>query len=160
VTDELYSIACHEAGHAVAAYVRGGSVDSMTIKPDGDHLGLTVTTLENASDRSFAIYAGLWAETRLVWPLPTLEGECYGRTFEDCIELARLTNPYGDGELYVQSLAFEEYEGGLFVRDAREWTWNEELENYWPAIKAVADILLRDSTATHADIKSAVEGSV
>jgi ATP-dependent Zn protease len=40
--DDRYLTACHEAGHAVAALMRGGGeVTSISIEPTADHLGIT-----------------------------------------------------------------------------------------------------------------------
>mgnify|MGYP000415666053 FL=1 len=88
-----------------------------------------------------------------------LEGEHYGRSFEDCIELAWRRNPYGDGELYAEQLRIEESEGGLFVREAREREWNDELERLWPAIQLIAALLISEETVTHADISAAFRGA-
>jgi ATP-dependent Zn protease len=42
--DDRYLTACHEAGHAVAALMRGGGeVTSISIEPTADHLGITHT---------------------------------------------------------------------------------------------------------------------
>ena len=78
-TDERYITACHEAGHAVAALMRGGGeITSITIEPTADYLGYTWTRIK-PFDRAFIIYAGPWAEARAQWTEPTFDGTGRGR---------------------------------------------------------------------------------
>ena len=71
-TDERYITACREAGHAVAALMRGGGeITSITIEPTADYLGYTWTRIK-PFDRAFIIYAGPWAEARAHGPIRRL----------------------------------------------------------------------------------------
>jgi hypothetical protein len=161
---KLYINACHEAGHAIAALMRGGEIDSVSIEPTDETLGLTRITV-NEMYGSFVIYAGVWAEARSQWPLPTLDGVNDGKLFEDYVERAWMTNLHGqggvgDGELYIWALAEEEDNGLLFDREGREIIWGrEDLESHWPAIQAVAEMLVRDRTVTGEAVKQVLKNT-
>ncbi len=100
---QRHSIAHHEAGHAVAALMRGsGELLSITIEPTDDYLGRT-SHLGNpwGDDDMFVTFAGPWAEARARWPLPSLVGEDGdGRVFDDYLADAWLAAEDGDQDVY------------------------------------------------------------
>jgi hypothetical protein len=160
VTDNLDddANACHEAGHAVAALIRSCELGSVTIEPTDHTLGLTLVTPRTATDRSFVIFAGPWADARSQWPLPTLDGEHYGKTFEESLKRAFWREFHGDGHLYMEALGVEDDQGVIFDREGREWFWSrDDLEPYWPVIQAVAEILIRDRTVTGEAVRHVYE---
>lgn len=99
MVEERLLTAHHEAGHAVAALMRGdGELRSITIEPTAAYLGHTGYR-GKPCDAAFVTYAGPWAEARAQWPLPTLEGEDDdGLAFEDYVSGAFPLNADGDGE--------------------------------------------------------------
>jgi hypothetical protein len=145
----------HEAGHAVAALMRGaGELLSITIKASGDAAGRTVTR-HKVFDAAFVTFAGPWAEARAQWPLPTLDGEDdMGCAFGDYLTTAWWANVDGDGDTYEDNLAAEvAMYGGQWpaIMDPRkrEEGWAIELEDSWPVIQAIADLLLRGECVDH-----------
>lgn len=65
--DDIYSVYCHEAGHAVAALSQGRPISEMYLHPEE---GFTSHGLEDGSkyednDRLFVVYAGPWAQARV-----------------------------------------------------------------------------------------------
>ncbi len=155
-TDERYITACHEAGHAVAALMRGGGeITSITIEPTADYLGYTWTRIK-PFDRAFIIYAGPWAEARAQWTDPTFDGcDGDGCLFEDLVTAAFLRNYDGDATEYKQALDYDPAEiarrAGVFDELARrsgqeipdrEEMWSRQLECAWPVIQQLAVRLL------------------
>ena len=69
--------AYNEAGHAVAAMMRGGTFVSITIEPDGDRDGCTSVEVDTY-DMAFVAFAGVWAEARAHWAKP-LDGKATAR---------------------------------------------------------------------------------
>lgn len=143
----LLSTAVHEAGHAIAVGLRGGTVDSITLRPGQVSYRLPrqrkrffingVRTDEPITDRlpepyGFVAYAGCWASVRSRKPLGT-------NGFTDLV-LAALTNNPTDFETYSRTAPLVHWLEG----------WNQELENVWPDIKALAQRLY----AAHAQSQS------
>jgi excisionase family DNA binding protein len=154
----VYLVAHHEAGHAVAAVMRGGGeLVSITIEPTDEYAGHTQTRLKPWSDdAAFVTYAGPWAEARFQWPLPTLHGDDDdGCTFEDYIIAAFLNNIDGDGKQYRDDLDRERQGYGkhydrLVNVARREQFWStRELEGVWPVMQSVAALLLAGDTVDH-----------
>lgn len=66
--DQRVITAHHEAGHAVAAEMRGdGEVRALAIEPTDQYLGKTWFRAKPA-DLAFVTFAGPWAEARCRWP--------------------------------------------------------------------------------------------
>ncbi len=142
--DGFLLTACHEAGHAIAVQMRGGTVTSITIDP-----GLTTYKMPHhrvirfrngemvknpqppdrmTADDGFIAYAGSWAETRCRWPMPTLDTrDEHGRTFSE----------YVAAILQMNTRDFATYQEAAKPPDA-EQLWTAELEQQWPRIKLAA----------------------
>jgi hypothetical protein len=148
-TCQRYLTACHEAGHAVAALMRGeGDVVSITIEPTPDYLGYTHYRAKPC-DWGFITYAGPWAEARAHWLMPDLDGEDdEGCIFADYLVGAWMYNNDGDGAAYRAAEDAEIAMLGEFgdqfaqLEGAREQVWWRELEDRWPVIQQVAGLLM------------------
>lgn len=147
--DERLLTAHHEAGHAVAALMRGGGqLRSITIEPTTTYLGHTGYR-GKPCDTAFVTYAGPWAEARAQWVRPTLDDEDDdGCTFEDYVSVAFLSNADGDGEDYRRAQEAEAAQLGEFgqqfldLTGVRQEMWSGELEQSWPLIQQVAAIAM------------------
>lgn len=142
--------AYHEAGHTIAALVRGGgSVKSVTIEPTARHSGLTWVNVKSC-DSAFVTFGGMWAEAEYCW-----------RT-DDAGEFT--FNDYLVGVLVMQPLDRSDYERamqerpGIVDRTATENSWGEELRQYWTQIEQVAVLLLRLTTVY--DVRIYDDGSI
>lgn len=164
--EELRRItAHHEAGHAVATYVSGGTVHAISIAPDAEYLGQTLASPSSATGAAFAIHAGPWAEARSRWKLSSfdLDDPYQGKLFEDMVFHAWTLNAHGngapsDGDFWVMATDREEVEGVVVVdHEYRRHQWNRELENYWEATKEVATLLLRGDTIGQHEVSAIVE---
>jgi hypothetical protein len=162
MTDQRYLTAHHEAGHGVAAVMRGaGELRSITIEPTTEYEGYTGFR-SKPCDRAFVTYAGPWAEARAQWPLRGLVGEDDdGCTFGDYLTAAWRQNQHGDLADYER---FRETDAALLGHDAdlnlidiTEEIWSAELEREWPVIKQVAGWLLSGLAVSDKDVRSASE---
>lgn len=147
-TFDLRTLAAHhEAGHAVAAVMRGGSrLKSVTIDETVHGDGLTVHT-SAPWDRSFIAWAGPWAEARLRWgdrPLDAEDDDC--QTFDD----------YVLGQLVTHRSDAEQVRGGNASMATID-VWFMEMEHVRVAVAEVAAALLLGSTVTHDDVETLVE---
>lgn len=169
-----YLTACHEAGHAVAAMMRGGGTfTSVTIEPTSEYHGRT-TWSGKRWDVDFITFAGPWAQARADWGKPTLNGwDDSGCEFDDYVLGALMDNPddtemmYCDevqkacdaavDEMYRQNPdalrhsreAAEHIRQGGTIRTFRERFWSRvELERAWPVIREVAQMLLDGAIVT------------
>jgi hypothetical protein len=170
----LHTTAHHEAGHAVAALMRGGGeCHGITLEPTGTHWGMTRTrTKMFVDDAAFSTYAGPWADARAQWPagLPIDEHDDDGgywfhervtETFED----------NGDDDLENYEPAWENDPVQQAIRSGKltlpegcppmtqEWyeaKWSRELEDVWPVIQALATRLLDVRTMTGDEVTKLV----
>ncbi|MEY8015270.1 hypothetical protein [Mycobacterium servetii] len=162
VPPERELTAYHEAGHAVAAAMRGGGeLRSITIEPSAAYLGHTGFRCKPC-DTAFVTYAGPWAEARVQWPLPSLDGEDEdGASFEDYVAAAFLRNAGGDGEDYRHACeADQALLGERFAElvATREQFWGfRELDEHWPAVQAVAQLLIAGAAPTDAAVRALVD---
>jgi hypothetical protein len=146
--------AYHEAGHAVAAVMRGGGeLLAITIEGTDDYAGKTWTRAK-VFDAAFLSFAGPWAEARAQWPMRTLDGKDRdGCVFGDYLTAAWLHNCDGDGERYEEHLAAEAEMYGDHVAQVcgpqREDGWTSELAQHWSVIRAVAKLLVAGKTLDH-----------
>jgi hypothetical protein len=145
-------VAHHEAAHAVAAVLRGGEVLHVVVGDPTD-AGLVDVERElmgRARHRSapwdvpLVAFAGPWAE----WRIRTETGDAEDLDLYewlDCDEFNNGGDPLGD-------YALMGYDTDEF------WTridiWTEELERYWSAIVAVADLALAGDPVNSEVIKS------
>lgn len=145
--------AMHEAGHAVAVCMRGGS--SLRSVHLGGVPGTGITYHRSKScDAPFIAWAGCWAEARLTWgDLP------YDATDDEGCELCdHLTGVFlnqRDDDSAVVVEYFKELAqmmGRLWCRElefATEETWHREMDRVWPVVQKVADRLLAGAGVTH-----------
>lgn len=135
----------HEAGHAMAAVMRGAQLHYVSITADGDSLGFTHFT-GKCCDRAFITYAGPWAEARAQWPTNDLNDEDNdGNTFADHVVGAFLANIDGDAEVYQSALKSESLgPADPALLAVREGAWGRELQRVWPVIQRTARLLQVD----------------
>lgn len=160
--DQRYLTACHEAGHAIATVMRGGTITSITIEPTEHYLGKTWTRA-TPDHQAFIIYAGPWAEARAQWPADVPLNDWNdedGLEFEDYIFGAFLQNRDGDLAEYTHWRAVDTEkvpaELAHLVVDP-EQVWCRELEEHWPVILEVADLLMSDQPVTTHTLEDLVE---
>jgi hypothetical protein len=143
--DQRSVTAHHEAGHVVAAVMRGeGELRSVTIDRTDEYLGHTGFR-GKPCDSAFVTYAGLWAEARAQWPHPALDGEDDdGCIFGDYVTSAFFLNTDGDGADYLRHRADDAALLGdhAHLLESREDVWSYELEREWPVIQQIATRLL------------------
>lgn len=138
--------AYHEAGHAVAAVLRGGWVGGIDIEPDIALKQAGTAQLGSNGDRAFVAFAGPWAETRFQWLGERVdENGCdrHGWTFIDRLRLGLRQNP-------------QDMRACSGAPWRKRLGWADELETHWPAIDAIAGLLLRDYNVTTAQVRTAL----
>jgi hypothetical protein len=148
---QRYSTACHEAGHAVAAVMRGGTFSSISIDPTLAYDGGTHIQCDSRVTE-FVIYAGPWAEARAAWPtglsLDAIDAE--GRTFAQYVDVAFLCSaddlrkyePYQDIPLAHLLAGIWDDRPPPPVPGPRDPSWFPELEACWPTMLFVAEMLM------------------
>ena len=163
--------AFHEAGHAVAALMRGGS-SLLSVSLSVAHGEGITWHRSHVWDQAFIAYAGPWAEARYEWgdrPLDDLDDD--GCTFDEVIAGCTLAGGAGDAPIIDQGLSPEGIaaelgadSGSADVADqlreiaaARESTWRMELERVWPTVGTVAARLLAGETVTNAEVAALLE---
>lgn len=154
----------HEAGHAVATYVGGGTVHSISIEPTAETLGQTVMSPRDGTGAAFAIHGGPFAEARSQWLLSTfdLSDHYHHELFERMVWKAWMLNLHGngvpsDGDLMQMANQTEEADGLMVVFNYRRDQWDILLETLWEAIQEVADLLLRGDTIAQTEVAEIVE---
>lgn len=160
VDPQTYVTACHEAGHAIAALLRGGELLSVSIMPTREHLGKT-RSRGNPSDNSFVTYAGPWAEARGGWAIETAvrDPENFGSTFSDVLILAQESNRQEMKQYRKECVADRRIArtvGYPLDLKYREALWQRVLEGQWPVIQFVAGLLLT-GTFSATDITAAFD---
>lgn len=162
--DDRTMTAYHEAGHAVASVMRGGSeLRSVTLTPGHpDHRGQTWHS-SAPWDAGFIAWAGPWAQARASWGDLPLDGEDDDLlTFDDYLVGAVLTGGHEDAaavEASHEQLAEQLAASGLPADPAIRWnmehTWSHELERAWPAVQSVAGWLTDGRTVTDELVRGA-----
>ncbi|WP_133057898.1 hypothetical protein [Mycolicibacterium conceptionense] len=145
--DEKALITHHEAGHAIAALMTavgdldgGVSVCILAGRGNGNaQIGDWVTG--EPVQAAFVFYAGPWAEARVQWQQPSLEGlddtDGNGESFRDRVRAAFL-----EGVGVTSDLAsYNEMARIDSSIPKREPYWARELERAWPVIKELANAL-------------------
>ena len=126
---------------------------------DADRHGEGLTTRSGKRfDDAFLAFAGPWAEARHRWGDRSLDGEDdEGLTFEDYIIGVLLEQP-SDRSALQAARAQARADGEPPGRDRpAEQVWQIELERVWPAIAAVAGVLLAGGPLTHEVVNSLVD---
>lgn len=177
--EESFRLAAyHEAGHAVAAMMRGGGDLRATPIVRRDGSGLTLTRVKDGTgDGHFMSYAGPWAEARLLTEECERAGhhECDGgavECFSDWLVCVFIQQSHSDpGSEYAADwqalqrphpnpamaafLASEHGDGrGLWWEGDTEQVWRMELGRAWPAIAQVAELLIAGEEVTGATIEA------
>lgn len=153
----------HEAGHAVAATMRGDS--SVTSVELGEMHGTGLTwTRSKGFDSAFVAWAGPWAEARFIWPdgqdLTTVDEQ--GRTFLEVVDIALGLQPADHAPVVAEESRLatiqppEGMEHQALLRDQYR-VWSDELHGVWPAIRWVAEALLDQRTLSDAEVRQALE---
>lgn len=163
--------AFHEAGHTVAALMRGDSSLLSVSLSDTPGEGITWHRSQ-VWDQAFIAYAGPWAEARHEWgdrPLDDLDDD--GCTFDEVLAGCMLAGGAGDAPIIDQGLSPEGIAAELGadvdaegmaeqlreIAAARESVWQMELERAWLAVCAVAPRLVAGETVTNAEVAALLE---
>lgn len=150
--------AFHEAGHAVAVILRSGTIIAIAIRPDGGETHHGATDHYGADwANPFIAYAGPWAEARVQWSRGDIGATTSdGRTFKDFVRLA--FEGSADAATYAAYLPHEEaWSQDPPTFEAKTARWDEELEDHWSVIRAVAAELLSGGTVTHRMVQNMID---
>lgn len=145
--DEKAVITHHEAGHAVAALMTvagdlDGPVSAWIVAGRGaGNAKIGGWVVSEPVQAAFVFYAGPWAEARVQWQPPTLDGlddtDASGRSFRKNVRAAFLEGVGRTGDLaYYNALA--SIDSSI---PEREPDWSRELERAWPVIGTLAKAL-------------------
>ena len=165
----------HEAGHAVAAVMRGGS-SLRSIDMENAHNGHATTWHRSKPvDAPFIAYAGPWAEARYQWPdaipLDGLDDE--GLTFDDHVAGVMLQQSEDAAAVApndAQYRAFRQSVADMSANPPPHYdelvrsvegsgpydVWQRELVRAWPAIQAVAARLVAGDDLEDDDVRQLV----
>jgi hypothetical protein len=150
--------AWHEAGHAVAAVMRGESrLKSVALDEERHGAGLTEHS-SKSFDNAFIAFAGPWAEARYGWgDRPLDDDDDDGLYFDDHLFGVQMEQP-ADAAI-LESARAEARAAGLPPDSVwhTEQVWQMELERVWSAIAAVAGALRAGATVTHEGVESLVD---
>ncbi|OBB06435.1 hypothetical protein A5731_16565 [Mycolicibacterium conceptionense] len=147
--DEKAVITHHEAGHAIAALMTvvgdlNGRVSATIVAGRGTGYAEIVHWLTREPvQAAFVFYAGPWAEARVQWQQPALEGlddtDANGRSFRETVTTAFRDAPHFGGTsdlaLYTELTTIDS------SIPEREPYWSRELERAWPVIQELAGTL-------------------
>lgn len=137
--------AFHEAGHLVAAALRGGDWLGPTTLETGTHAdGMTWWCAEPAH-RAFIIFGGPWAEARHAWGDRPHDDPA----FDDAL-LALLRRSPDEGAYHHAARAFP----------VAEHAWGRELSAVWPAVSELAEVLLEGAPVVYAQVRAAVTAAL
>ena len=173
-TDARTLAAYHEAGHAVAALMRGGSSLLSVTLSDTHGAGITWHR-SHVWDQAFIAYAGPWAESRYQWgdrPQDDLDDD--GFTFDDVLGGCLLSGGADDANVIDQGLSVDSIAAEMGVQadapgiadqlqqiaTARESVWQIELQQAWPAIYGVAARLIAGATVTSDEVDAYLQESL
>ncbi|MGV9861890.1 hypothetical protein [Rhodococcus koreensis] len=163
-------VAHHEAGHACAAILRGGaSITSIHLDPVRPGYGMTHMRAKAYADGGFIAWAGCWAEARYRWgDRPLDQDDDDGLEFVDHVQGVLLEQPGDRADVIEQEENFARLAAmapgdEIDVRAATIATyqvWHIELEQAWPAMQRVAELLLAGATVTDAQVRALVDTAV
>ena len=140
------STAFHEAGHLVAAGLRGVVWLTPTTLPAGSHADGMTWWCAEPEHRAFIIFGGPWAQARHGWGGRALSDSSFDEQF-----LAVLREfPDDDGAYRHAGRAFP----------VTEHLWGEELEGVWPAVGDVAQLLLGGAAVASAQVQAALAAAL
>jgi len=161
---DLAAVAIHEAGHAVIAHKLGIAVDSVTVRPHGDALGVMVPgSASCARDEAMVSLAGAIAEERYRGRPPRRGSDASDQKDVD-ETITALTNTHVD----YGAILDDDYDDpdGLFRTMALDNLHKSKspdalhrrlrrktkalVEQNWEAITALARILIAEKTLTGA----------
>ena len=153
--------AIHEAGHAVAAVMRGGSTLTSVSLSDQHGEGITWSN-SKPCDSGFGAYAGPWAEARHLWGDRPLDAEDEnGCAFGDVVMGVLWEQQHGtDLDMWRRDAAEHARVCELVGVSpaARDEVWDMELSRVWPAVQSVGALLLAGETVTDVQVRALVEG--
>ena len=159
--EERIIYAHHEAGHVVAAVMRGGTeLHSVTL---GEIHGWGLTRSRQWWDHGFIVWAGPWAEARYLWGERPLDVEDEdGAMFADHVGgvLMGQSGPGGDLSEYMAAMEARNWMmmASLGPDSVREMEWGSEqhwlleMEEQWKVVRTIAARLHRGDRITDADV--------
>ena len=148
------AVAVHEAGHVVAAVVRGGSSLKSVVLSDRHGEGLTVYN-SHVWDQPFVAFAGPWAEGRALWGQRSADDEYDGLELWDYVNGVLLTQP--DDAAVINNSPYVIREVNGIPLAPQEIFWAVELERLWLVIQSIVQMLLAGETVTDAVVRVKVE---
>lgn len=145
--DEKEVITHHEAAHAVAALMtvvgklNGGVSATIVAGRGAGNAKINGWTSSEPVQGAFVFYAGPWAEARVQWQQPALEGlediDANGRSFRDTVRAA-----FMEGVGSTSDLACYNHMASIDPSiPERESDWSRELERAWEVIGTLAQKL-------------------
>ena len=154
---ERYIAACHEAGHAMAACMRGVPITGLWLGPDGE----AEIRIKNGSGTEYAFiaFAGPWAEVRAQWTKSCRNDDAVdddGRCFADHLAVAFCHNQKDSLDYHREvegdiRAAIDASAAAMFFPDeippriTPPGNWDAELEARWPEIQEWAATMLADA---------------
>lgn len=165
--DALVQRAYHEAGHAVAAAMRGfGHFDEAVLSVRANAGSGIDWGAAPGPALPFVAYAGPWAQARARWAELGCAGEDEGgRRFEEHVADEVLRCPRD-----AMAVALAEYDIATLLRDGGadenecwRWVrgvlfaWRGDLEDMWPVVDAVARDLLGGAAVPIAAVRAATD---